>query len=181
MSLISGSPAAASSGLGSMLFDSTLGGSAASIDSGAGSITAGGYFVRVLLGLRQDTAGANPSFTVRVNNDSSAIYDIEIARDLNGVYTGGPAVGQTSWTLTASGAGSDAGSFTSYVIDFLLYDLTTFHKEGTCYGGQATNTTTSNLIQTSQLKYRSTTAISRIAVTSGGNFIAGSRMTVLKF
>src|SRR5215471_4424156 len=60
------------------LYDSGyLGGSAASIDTGAGGIASGHFCLVVLLYVRTDRAAIADNLTIIANNDSGANYDAE--------------------------------------------------------------------------------------------------------
>jgi hypothetical protein len=168
------------SGGGILLFDSTLGASAASIDTGAGGIAASANLMLVTIIARTDEAAVSSVIDVVVNNDSSAIYDLVQTRTTNATVTGGNAPGLTRWQILAAGNSNDAGVFAQYHFAFGNYRSTTAHKFASGGGGLAALTAANNLDQWMALRYRSTTAISRLAVSrAGGNLLADSRLLIV--
>jgi hypothetical protein len=101
-----------------VIFDSILGSAAASIDTGAGAIPAGFKAIEVLYRVRTADAATVAVTFLRVNNDSSAIYD-QGGLQFNGV---GPAVfgnyAQTGWWTISVGATGTAHRFNAGSIVF---------------------------------------------------------------
>jgi hypothetical protein len=164
------------------LFDSTLGGAAASIDTGAGGIAAGhGDLIIWVMGRTAD-ASVNVDVLLRFNNDSGANYNYAYVRNDG---TGTPnAAGVTGATAARPGqiTGNNATASTPGSIQITVpsYDQTTFHKVGTAQSGPVPTTLNNQLSFATAFTWQSTAAISRIAVSSqiGGNLQAGTRLVV---
>lgn len=168
-----------SSGLVS-LFDSTLGADSATIDTGAGGIAAGHVALLVCIIARTADAGANASLRVRLNNDSGANYDDSAVYNVNATPNGRTDLAQTGWSTTTHGDGGSAGYPGVWRLDIPGYDQTTFWKVATMLAMTMDATAGNNVDIAMGLGWRSTAAISRMAVTaaSGANLKAGSRLLV---
>jgi hypothetical protein len=162
------------------LFDSTLGASAASIDTGAGGIATTYDLLEVYLFLRTDEAVVASAVDIILNDDATAIYDLQYSRAVNATLTGASVVAGTSWNIAAAGASQQAGSFAVFCMSLPTYAQTTAHKAGTLHHGWADSTAANNRVQVSTVRYRSTTAVSRLKVSApaGKNLIAGSRVLI---
>src|SRR5690348_3688092 len=105
-----GSPS--TGGVGALLFDSTLSGSAASIDTGANGIGQAYNVLDIYMYLRGDTAAVATNVNITFNNDTGSNYDYQVVSG-NNVTAGASnnhGVAQISWTtLAASATSSDFG------------------------------------------------------------------------
>ena len=163
-----------------VLFDSTLGADAASIDTGANGIEPGHNILTVYVYGRTTQVAVSSSISVRLNNDSGANYDQGFVGWVTGAVSGGGSVAQTSWLLAFPGASMDAGS--AGVVTFAIpsYDQTTLQKQTADLEALGSGTVNNNAIVSRSLRWRSATAISRLSVTAGsGNLLAGTRLLIL--
>lgn len=162
-----------------ILFDSTLGGNAASIDSGAGGFS-GAYDVLEIYALVRTTeAAVQSSALLRFNNDSAGNYDHQRVGAQNITVFAAAAVAQTSILLLVPGASADTGAAAQIRGSILGYSQTTFHKtiEITALYGE--DTADSNLGSIFGGRWRNTAAITRIQLLAGsGNLLAGSRLLI---
>jgi hypothetical protein len=174
---------APSTGL-SVLFDSTLGADAASIDSGAGGFSTSGAAIEILIMCRTSEAAVRSVISVILNNDSGTNYD-----RIGGVsgYGGtslayAEAYGDSAILLSTAGANAVANAAGQHRILIPAYGDTTFHKIMDITSGFPTATSGEGGAQFKSTRYRSTTAISRVKVSApgGSNLLAGSRMTIFK-
>lgn len=175
---------AASGGGGSLtpLFDSTLAAAATTIDTGAGGIAAGHAAILVELKLRQDNAVVfGAGVLLRFNNDSGSNYDESHQQSTGTASSPNTAVGQTSYLgIVPLGASADADAFATATLIVPAYDDAhhkTFNGTNAAIGSSAA---ANALNRTLAGRYKSTTAISRVAITAsaGANFVADSRMTI---
>jgi hypothetical protein len=179
MPIISGSGSSAASGR-VVLFDSTLGANAASIDTGATGVAAGYNAISIYLIGRTTIASVDGGIFIRVNGDSGANYDQAFVGLDAGTTTSGTALAQTQWSLDFAGASMDANAASIISIVILSYDQTTFHKEGTILESGSSGTAGNNWQLTASCRWRNTAAISRVqALPSSGNLLAGTRLLVL--
>lgn len=162
------------------LYDSTLGGSAASFD--ITSISGAYTHLRLYTSLRGDAAVDALNSTITLNNDGSALYNQEETNVQDTTVFGQRVRGGTAFTHTWLGAGANqnADNFGSGTFDFVNYAsahrkmvqgqyMTWNDNSGTPYGTMSTFVG----------HYASATAISRITIGPGsGNFVAGSRVTL---
>lgn len=162
-----------------VLFDSTLGGDAAAIDTGANGI-AGGYNVLEVWMLTRTTEAASiSSISVRVNNDSSAIYDLQVGRSNNVTNTAAATLAGTSWVFITAGASQLASYPALLRLTIPSYAVTTFFKLGETSVSVPDDTAANNFTDRHSLGWRSTAAITRMAVTAGsGNLLTGSRLLI---
>lgn len=165
------------------LFDSTLGGTATSIDTAA--VLAGYNHLRVVFQGRSDRAGqVFEGVNLRFNNDSGSNYD-SINSDFFGtadqVDVGEVLAGTSAQCGSITGATGVANVPGGFIIDIPNYGGTTFHKTFVSVGGIIYANSTTNLHNVLYSgKWRSTAAITRVALLTrnGSNFIAGTRLTV---
>lgn len=165
---------------GALLFDSTLGADTASIDTGAGGISAAWNVLDVYIIARTDEAIVFSSINLTLNNDTGANYDRVFVSTTNATVTGNNAVAQTAWNITSSGASQAAGVYATHILTIPAYAQTTAQKSAqitsACVGTAAANTA----ITAYGLNYRSTAAISRMKLANGGGTVlkAGTRLTI---
>lgn len=166
-----------------LLFDSTLGGTATSIDT---STVLGGYkHLRGYLTAKSDRAGqVFEGVDIQFNGDTGSNYD-SINSDFFGTADQvdiGESIGGTAGLFASiSGASGVANVPGAVVFDVPNYGGTTFHKTYESVGGvkYASSTTNIHNVLYSGV-WRSTAAITRIVVKTrnSSNFIAGTRLTV---
>ncbi len=162
-----------------ILFDSTLGGDAASIDTGAGGIAQTAASLLVMILARTSEATTISTVNVTVNNDTGSNYEREQLTVTNATVAGGNALAAANWSLGVDGDSQEAGAVTLLSILIHGYTQTTFHKSGLALHNVPDDTAANNRIQFDGLRWKSTAAISRMKVAAGsGNLRAGSRMTV---
>ncbi len=163
------------------IFDSTLGSDTASIDTGAGGIPSGGDLLEVWILCRTTEVAVGSSLIVRVNNDSGANYDVVQVRGLNVTAAAANTLAGTSWLLGSFGASAQAGAATVIRMTIPSYDQTTFHKAAEATVEQVEDTAADARVTAYGLRWRSTSAITRLAITAGsGSLLTGSRMFIYK-
>lgn len=171
--------AAQMNGLPVRLADSTLGGSAASIDLQSIPQIYAHLFLECYL--RGDTAAASTSVILRLLNDYSASHDYQYLQGNGTTIPVNEAFGQTSIFAGYCPANTaDANLFNATTIDIPHYantannkavSIETAHKSGT--GSLAMN-----IIVVAGF-YRSSAAVTRVTILpAAGNFVAGSRVTL---
>lgn len=163
-----------------LLYDNTLSGAAASIDTGANSIASGHQHLIIVMLARGSQAASNVDNQIQFNADTAAHYDDNAYRSLNG--TGGTVTDTASTAAEFSqviGA-SGTASYSSPIIGFIPgYDQTTFFKSLVYLSGWVVTPVTAYQNWMGHSVWRSTAAITEIKVfPSAGNYVAGSRLTV---
>lgn len=131
--------------------------------------------------VRTDDASSIPSNFLRFNNDSGGNYDKEALRDINASVSSGPGLAATGFTVYSAGAGADANVFGSGWFVFPNYGNTANHKTGNANIGTMDSVGAHSLTEISTMHWRSTAAISRIAITpqtAGKKLQVGSRLIV---
>lgn len=166
-----------------VLYDSGyLGGSAASIDTGAGGIASGHFCLHIIAYLRVDTAVGSDNVLATFNNDSSALYDWARVQTISSAVSDGAASLGTSALLgNCPGTSAAAHIFGSLVVTIPAYDGTTNYKQGSAVAGVAEDVTGNSNVSAIGFCYQSASAISRMKIvpgTAGKNFVAGSRLVV---
>lgn len=163
-----------------VLFDSTLGANAASIDTGANGIAQTSMMLDIWLLLRTTQAVALSSGLFRINGDSGANYDQENLQATSATVAAAASVAQTSQILSVLGASAAASAFTAIRIWIPAYTQTTAHKSMTCFVADADATAGNNVVQVRSTRWRNTAAINQLSITAGsGSLLAGSRMYVV--
>lgn len=168
----------AGTGIGSVLYDSTL------AAAGAISITSisQSYAHLVLVAqLRGDAVAANRTINVRFNNDTGANYDAQYVAGNNASAVVAASVGATSGAIGAIPAASaTAGYAGALIIEIPNYSGTTFYKTSTYRTTKDENGTATNMVAyNGTVFWRSTNAITRIDLgILTGSFDAGSRVTL---
>ncbi len=162
------------------LFDQTLSGAAATIDTGGGGIPGGYSALQIAVLARGSSALFSASFSLRFNGDSTAgNYDIIWTNNSNGTSTSfiSTATGAAK-VFEGPGASIGSGIFGAGHVTIPAYDQTTAHKMATALGGFAETSGHSELVHAVN-HWASTAAITRIELFTGaGNLVAGSRMTI---
>lgn len=164
-----------------VLFDSTLSGSAASIDTGAGGIPQTQNLLEVWIIARTNDAAATALLNLTVNNDGGANYDMQKVTGASAAASASTNVAQTAWLVRTHGAGGTAGYPTVAVVTIPGYTQTTLAKTGTCVNGTPDGTGANETSDVWAYGYRPTTAISRMTVAAQGAsvLVAGSRLLIL--
>jgi hypothetical protein len=134
----------------------------------------------VWLILRTDEAVVASTCKLLLNNDTAANYDRQNIRAANTTVSGTGSAGVSDgWTLNVAGASNASGVFHVMRITFPFYAQTTAQKVGECVMGRADTTGANSIADVQVFNWRSTAAITRIAISAvANNFIAGSRMLI---
>jgi len=170
---------ATSAGILTELFDETLVGDVASIDSGAGGFSTSLDHLLILVLVRTSEATVFSSATLRFNNDSSAIYDAQYIRGRNVTATVGVQAAGTGVSCVAPGDSVAATVFGGWCVLVPAYAQTVAQKTVMQYGGWAEDTAAEEEAGVRIGRWRNTAAISRVQLVSGsGNLRTGSRMTI---
>ncbi len=160
----------------------------ASIDTGADTAQAGsndwtnGDMLNVYMTLRTDDAGATANATVTLNNDGTSIYDGEAIALFNVTLSNGPNPATAGWAIHVHGSGGSTGYPSSNIIEIPDYAGTTFWKVGWSREGRPDATAANNMVEINAVGYRSTSAITRLAVAASGSqkFKVGSQLLIYK-
>lgn len=170
----------ASAGATAQLFDSTLSGAAASIDSGANGIAQTASTLLIVILARTTQAVVTSTVQLRFNGDSGANYDrAQMSSTAGAAPAGATAAGGTNIDPPVPGSSVGANTFASWMIWVPAYTQTTAHKMLSGTGGWAEATATNDVIASTTGKWRNTAAITQVSITAGsGNLVAGSRLTV---
>jgi hypothetical protein len=166
-------------GAQTQLFDSTLGGAAASFDITPIS----GAFNHLLLLIqgRGDTAATSTTVLLKFNNDGGANYDTELVTAAGAAVATGEIVAGTSAQIADITANTGpAGVFGAFALWIPNYAGATAQKNVFSTGGHKTTSLTGGIFNRNySCFWRSAAAINRITLTPGaGNFVAGSRVTL---
>lgn len=174
--------AAAGGGLWTELFDSTLGGSAASIDTGAGGFSGAFDHLFISVLARTDEATANSAAVIQFNADTGANYDLQAVRGRNATASAAAGTAATNVGLIMPGASAAAGVFGSALVWVPGYSQTVAEKGFIAMMGHADESAANANAEVRSGHWRSTAAISRVVITAGttaaSNFLAGTRLTV---
>jgi len=162
-----------------VLFDSTLGANAASIDTGANGIAQTAAHLLIVALLRTSEAVVISTGNWTFNGDTGTNYDRQTMRARGPTQTSGAAAGTANVSLNYPGASDTASHFGGSFMAIPCYRQTTAHKWLVEMGGWADTTTTNSEAHITIGNWRNTTAINQITVTAGsGNLLAGSRLTI---
>ncbi len=163
----------------------------ASIDTGVDTPDAGsndwtaGDLLEIYLYTRTDEAVFVSSLALTVNNDTSSIYDrAALATASGGAPVQATGIAQANWSIGSIGTSATAGAVAAHYMTFPGFSRTDFWKTGVQQGGNASDATAGHYQVVSQvLSYRSTTAISRVAVTpatAAKKLKVGSQLSIYK-
>ena len=170
------------SGSFSLIFDSTLGAPATSIDTGAGGVPGTFSALKILLLGRTSNVVFNDTAALVFNNDTTAAhYDAVWTRNNGGVIGSVDATAQPNAQLgVVPGASGTANYFAATDITIPAYTQTTAFKTGVSNSGVTYDALAHATTIFVTFSWRSTAAITRIAfvLQTGSNLIAGSRMTI---
>jgi len=178
-------------GLSVLVYRYTVSGSdKTSIDTGVDTPDAGsndwtnGDLLEIWANVRTDDTGATPNLDLTFNNDTGANYDQQYIVGFSNTSTAaGGLTAQNSWRLAAHGSGG-AASYASVVRASIPgYAGTTFFKTANAQAVLADTSTANEQSFAYALGWRSTSAITRIAIapeTSGKKLKVGSELLVYK-
>ena len=174
------SPATSHGGGLAKLYDSTLSGAAASIDTGAAGIQTTYDVLMVWILCRTAEAAALSTLLITLNNDGGANYDYTLDRNRNTTVAGVSVQGDTSFGPAVMGGNAVASYASVLRLTFPGYAQTTFFKAGEMTVSTVTSAAANGDVGVWSLAYRSTTAISRmkLAVSGGSNLAAGTRLLI---
>jgi hypothetical protein len=165
-----------------VLYDSGyLGVDSASIDTGAGGIATGHFTIMCIAYLRSTAAVTSDNIVMTLNNDSSALYDVNRIQNVNTIVSGASvALGTSANIGDAPGASTTANVFGAWRLTVPAYDNTSNFKGGMAEAGAAQSPVASSIQDRTTFSYQSTTAISRmkLAPGTGPNWKAGSRLVI---
>lgn len=162
-----------------LLFDSTLGGAAASIDTGAGGVSTAYNQLFIFIVARTGQAAVQSGAWFTLNNDTGNNYTRQF---MNGNATVGSFGSNTSVAPSTGaafnvlGANATANAAASVVVHIPNYSGTTFSKQAICHVSSVENTNA--VTSQTAFMWNNTAAISRIALSGTGNLQAGTRMTI---
>lgn len=161
------------------LFDSTLGADTATIDTGANGVSQLYDHLLLVLLLRTTEAVTLSGVNMTFNGDGGANYDRQVIRNTNTTVIGAISLAQTSFTILAPGASAQTGAFSAPAIFIPSYAQTNAHKAFDFTQASIEDTAADCRIESAAGRWRSTSAISRVALTAqSGNLLAGSRMSI---
>lgn len=179
MPIISGGQPGGVNGL-NLLFSSTLGAGASSIDSGAGGFSTSFSILYVFAVARSATSAASDILQVRFNNDSGSTYTIQ---QILGTNTSATASWGTTTSLqslvSAATASASTPGYASLVIP--AYGATTFDKVGVLNAGTANISSATGVdSRQSVFTWANTAAINRVSIglSSAANLVAGSALLI---
>jgi hypothetical protein len=184
---------AVAGGIGAILYDYTVSGAdKASIDTFvdgtyAGNLSGAYTTLMILLYARTDeTLAGNTLSTLNIilNNDTAANYDFSLVQQNNGTVSGAASTGNNQFRLNVAGASTAANIFGLHRFSIHNYAGTVGYKSVESSGGTPSSTGAQAQTITQVGNYRSTSAITRIGIstnTAGKKLKIGSRLTVLAF
>ena len=162
------------------LFDSTLSGAAASIDSGAGGFSTSFDLLQIWILVRTAEAAALSTMLCTFNNDTGANYDYTLVRNRNTTVAGVSVAADTAFGVAVMG-GSAAASYASAVrLTVPGYAQTTFFKAAELTTATVTSAAANGDVGAWSVAWPNTAAINRfkIAVQGGSNLAAGTRVLI---
>lgn len=162
------------------VYDSTLAVDATSIDTGQ-TIPGTGAVLEVYVFARTDEATTSSSCYVYFNNDATAIYDNQRVSGANATAAAVSTVAANGNPNSIPGASNAANVFGGIYLNIPAYAATNGFKDGVMVSGFADTTAANSIAGLRTINYRSTSAITRVAVTpitGGVKLKAGSRLVV---
>ncbi len=117
-----------------------------------------------------------------LNNSGSSIYDLQ-AVYATSAAGGAQTVAAAKWTITCAGASCASGTFSVFSMKVPNFTGTVANKHVDMQGGIADATAANNFNGTYQLGFRSTSAVTRLAVAaavSGKKLKVGSQILIYK-
>lgn len=138
--------------------------------------------LKVFLQARTDEASVRSVLKMTLNNDTGSNYDAHDLYALNAsVATDGPSLAQAAWSLNANGASCAANFFSAHSLIIPAFADTVAYKRATYQASLGDSTAANVLSILFGLGYRSTSAVTRLAITpstSGKKLKIGTRLTV---
>lgn len=162
------------------VFDSTLGGAATNIDTGANGIAATYQHLLLVILARTSEAVTSSALLLTFNGDTAANYDRQTWRGVNNVTSAAAVAAATSIGLDLPGSSIAASHFGVCVVFIPAYAQTTAHKAAVNLGGWADTAVANSRAFGTAGNWRSTAAINQVTITaqSAANLVTGSRLTV---
>ncbi len=160
-----------------------------SIDTGADTADAGsnvwsnGDLLEVFLYVRTDEAVVPSQVNVTVNNDTSSIYDVVRVQGVNATTATASSIARANFFFDAMGASGPSNAFSTAEFLFPNYAGTVGLKGGTLKHSLPTQSGSTAELDIWSLGYRSTSAITRLAVavnTSAKKLKVGSQLLIYK-
>jgi hypothetical protein len=173
----------------SLIFRYTVtGADKASIDTGVDTPDAGsndwtgGDLLEVWIMARTDDAGATSAISIVFNNDNGANYDREVLNATNATVAGSSSLAQTGLAINSHGSGGSASYPSHVAVTIPGYANTTFFKKGEWREGVNDATAANNIVTIRSFGYRSTSAITRLALSAaaGQKLKVGSMLLIYK-
>lgn len=172
-------------GTHAQICDLTLGGTQATIDTNTilgGNIPATYQHLCFRVVARGDTAAADTTLLMRLNNDSTAVYDDErIIVSGTGTISGSESLAATSLRVANIPANTAPASvFGTCVAELNDYRSTAHHKDFVSMMGSRRGTATGTILTAcSAGGWKNTAAVTRITLLPGaGSFVTGTRFTL---
>lgn len=162
------------------LYDNTLTGTAANIDTGANGVGQGSKHLLIVWLAQNTGGGVFDSWGFRFNNDSGGNYDRMTLRGANVTASAVNVLGGTVFSVQAAGAGAAATTFAAGFMLIPSYSVTTSgDKQGVVLNSQTEGTAANCRVEAHGLQWRSTAAITRVtAIPATGNCNTGSRLSI---
>lgn len=161
------------------IFDSTLLVDTAAFDTGANGVPGTLDALLVVAHLRTTEAITASNARITFNNDTGANYDEQRVTGASVTASAGSSVGQAAISYIVAGASDATGAFAAMVLWIPDYAGTVAEKSVIGLSGYADETAVNSNLMGKVGHWRSTAAISRLAVTAAsGDFLTGSRVTV---
>lgn len=162
-----------------LLANSTLGGTAASVDftsisQAFSTIFAIGY-------VRGDTAALGVNVSLRLNGDSGSNYDIQNLSGSAATASAAELFAQTSMNpAVMPGSTAGANLFGVFIVYIPFYSGSSNNKAViTGYGSKAGTSTTNITTAAKCMHWRSNAAVNQVTFLAGsGNFVSGSRFSI---
>lgn len=179
MPIISGGGGSGGGGA-TIVYDSGyIAGAQASIDTGAGGI-AGGHGTLTVIGfLRSSAAATSANITLTFNNDGTALYNVSRVQNVSATVGGATVALGTSLNIgDCPAASATANVFGAFWMSIPAYDSTANFKSGVALASFAQSPVGSSGNDAQAFSYQSLAAITRLAITNTGNWVAGSRLII---
>jgi hypothetical protein len=159
-----------------------------SIDTGVDTADAGsndwtnGDLLEIWISARTDDAGATSTLSLTVNNDGGANYDNQTVTGTNTTASASNSVAQTNWAAICHGSGGTANYAGAIRISIPNFSGTTFFKVAEMNTLRLDGTAGNNTAQSRGGGWRSTSAITRFAVSAAGGqkLKVGSEILIYK-
>ncbi len=130
---------------------------------------------------RSDRAAVFDSVNLTFNNDASGVYDRINVRDTDTTIIGDNVISANAFVFNCAGGNNLASVFGNFRLTIPNYSGTVGFKTADFIQGVNDTTTTSNRTVVGSLGYRSTSAITRVAIdilTGGAKFKVGTRILI---